>query len=136
MTLKQLKIFMEVCKHDSFTVADKQLYMTQQAVSHSITSLENSLGCHLFYRAAGKMRLTEHGEFLRDNCAKLLRDADVLQNKMNRRLTEEEVINVGFGLGMMRHFPPDLFANFRHKYPEYKFQAIEIRNTEGVTVLT
>ena len=50
MNLRQLRIFVEVCKHKSFTAASKALYMTQPAISHVIHDLENEVGTALFER--------------------------------------------------------------------------------------
>ena len=50
MNLRQLRIFVEVCKHKSFTAASKALYMTQPAISHVIHDLENEIGTALFER--------------------------------------------------------------------------------------
>lgn len=128
MNIKQLRIFVEVCDQGSFTKAANKLYMTQQAVSHSIVTLENSLNCTLFDRNAGTLLLTESGNFLRENCCAILREDDLLQYKMENYVAKGEVIRVGYGFGMLRNMPLDFFANFQNKFPRYSIHGTEMLN--------
>jgi LysR family transcriptional regulator, low CO2-responsive transcriptional regulator len=64
--LRQLKAFVAVADSGSFTLAARQLYLTQSAVSHSIRTLEEQLGCRLLERNCRSVRPTaEGGIFLR-----------------------------------------------------------------------
>lgn len=128
INIKQLRVFVEVCESSSFTKAAKKLYMTQQAVSHTISALENSLGCALFSRDAGRLNLTESGEFLKANCKALLREDDLLQYKMLHRFDATEIIQVGYGFGMLRNLPIDLFSSFHESYPHYQIHGSEMLN--------
>lgn len=128
MNIKQLRIFVEVCEQGSFTRAANKLFMTQQAVSHSIVTLENSLNCTLFDRNAGALLLTESGIFLRDNCQTLLREDDLLQYKMENYIAKGEVIRVGYGFGMLRNLPLNFFVNFQKKFPRYSIHGTEMLN--------
>jgi NitT/TauT family transport system substrate-binding protein len=64
MEVYQIKVFLEVARHLSFTEASDSLNLTQPAVSAKIKSLEAELGTSLFYRLGRKIQLTEVGEFL------------------------------------------------------------------------
>ena len=48
-SLNFLKTFESVARHLSFTLAAKELFITQAAVSHQIKVLEDYLGAKLFY---------------------------------------------------------------------------------------
>ncbi|MEV0171256.1 LysR family transcriptional regulator [Streptomyces sp. NPDC050803] len=60
-----LRVFLEVARHGSFTVAARTLGWTQSAVSRQISSLEGALGgAPLFDRLPRGVRLTEAGRVL------------------------------------------------------------------------
>ncbi len=60
-----LRVFLEVARHGSFTVAARTLGWTQSAVSRQISSLEAALGgAPLFDRLPRGVRLTEAGQVL------------------------------------------------------------------------
>lgn len=60
-----LRVFLEVARHESFTVAARTLGWTQSAVSRQISSLEGALGgAPLFDRLPRGVRLTEAGRVL------------------------------------------------------------------------
>lgn len=60
-----LRVFLEVARHGSFTVAARTLGWTQSAVSRQISSLEAALGgAPLFDRLPRGVRLTEAGRVL------------------------------------------------------------------------
>ncbi|MFD8215114.1 LysR family transcriptional regulator [Streptomyces sp. NPDC059697] len=60
-----LRVFLEVARHGSFTVAARTLGWTQSAVSRQISSLESALGgAPLFDRLPRGVRLTEAGRVL------------------------------------------------------------------------
>nr|WP_078631843.1 LysR family transcriptional regulator [Streptomyces resistomycificus] len=60
-----LRVFVEVARHGSFTVAARTLGWTQSAVSRQVSSLEGALGgAPLFDRLPRGVRLTEAGRVL------------------------------------------------------------------------
>ncbi|MFF1447250.1 LysR family transcriptional regulator [Streptomyces sp. NPDC058274] len=60
-----LRVFLDVARHGSFTVAARTLGWTQSAVSRQIASLESALGgAPLFDRLPRGVRLTEAGRVL------------------------------------------------------------------------
>lgn len=62
--LNHYKIFYEVAKHGNISKAAEALYISQPAVSKSITSLEQSLGQTLFIRSKKGVKLTAEGQTL------------------------------------------------------------------------
>ena len=63
-SLNFLNTFESVARHLSFTLAAKQLCVTQAAVSHQIKVLEDYLGVKLFLRENRKVYLTSEGQKL------------------------------------------------------------------------
>jgi LysR family glycine cleavage system transcriptional activator len=69
--LNALKAFEAAARHESFTQAAEELFVTQGAVSHQVKALELELGIKLFNRERQRLIITEAGrEYLT-----ILRDA-------------------------------------------------------------
>jgi len=60
--MNTLRAFEAAARYLSFTLAAKELHVTQAAVSHQIKTLEQALGVRLFRRLNRAIRLTEEGQ--------------------------------------------------------------------------
>lgn len=61
MNLSQLYYFQKLAEVQHYTRASEELYITQPALSHAISALEDELGTSLFQKDGRNMRLTEDG---------------------------------------------------------------------------
>ncbi len=68
--LQGLYYFYKAAELGSFKVAANRLFVSAAAVSQQIRQLEESLGCHLFYRQHRKVLLTPEGQQLYRELAK------------------------------------------------------------------
>ena len=59
--LNALKAFEAAARHESFTRAAEELFVTQGAVSHQVKALEQELGIKLFNRERQRLVITEAG---------------------------------------------------------------------------
>ncbi len=59
--LNALRAFEAAARHESFTRAAEELFVTQGAVSHQVKALEQELGLRLFNRERQRLVLTETG---------------------------------------------------------------------------
>ena len=59
--LNALKAFEAAARHESFTRAAEELFVTQGAVSHQVKALEAELGVKLFNRERQRLVITEAG---------------------------------------------------------------------------
>src|SRR5215471_21853207 len=59
--LNGLRAFETAARHGSFTLAAKELHVTQAAVSQQVRLLEKRLGFDLFVRHANELELTDQG---------------------------------------------------------------------------
>ena len=64
INFEQYKVFYFVAKNLSFSVAAKELFISQSAVSQSIKNLETRIGTSLFIRKSKKIMLSREGEIL------------------------------------------------------------------------
>src|SRR5215472_1637451 len=74
--LYELALFHLVAKHRSFTKAAEIAGLTQSAVTRQMQGMENCLGLPLFERTTRSVRMTEAGEFLFNESARLLGDVE------------------------------------------------------------
>src|SRR6185437_6489231 len=92
--LTALRFFESAARHESFTRAATELCITQGAVSQHIKCLEERLGCKLFFRLPGQIKLTDDGKKFAEVVGRVLREledaAEVLmaprKSKINVRL--------------------------------------------------
>ncbi len=75
----RLKIFLKVSQTGSFTLAAKELGISQPAVSQSITALERSIGTQLLTRTRGEVSLTAEGMAFKEYAIKILYWYDAAQ---------------------------------------------------------
>ena len=64
MTLLEYRIFHTVTQQGSFARAAQILHLTPSAISHAVSSMEESCGFSLFVRGKGGVSLTRSGEAL------------------------------------------------------------------------
>lgn len=62
MLARQVRYFLAVAEHQSFTRAAEALYVSQPALSQQVRLMEESLGVQLFDRSGRTTRLTDSGE--------------------------------------------------------------------------
>lgn len=94
MNLRQMHIFKEVCEELSFTKTAKKLYMTQPAVSHAISDLEEEIGGKLFERIGRKIYLTGTGEILLHKVVRIIELHEDLENGFK---DQEELVTIRIG---------------------------------------
>src|ERR1043165_5803542 len=81
---RQLRAFVTLAKTGSFTVAAKELFLSQSAVSHSIKALEEDTNCRLLDRVGKKIALTPAGEQLLYHAEKILQDMEAARDALEQ----------------------------------------------------
>ena len=79
----RLETLLMVAEKQNFTQAAQALSLTQPAVSHHISSLEEELGVRLFQRGKNRLLVTPEGEIV----LRYARRARALYEKMGFRIT-------------------------------------------------
>lgn len=75
-SLRGLRTFCVAARHESFTLAADELFITSSAVSHQVRSLEQELGIQLFERGSRDLKLTETGREFFDGVEPLIEQLD------------------------------------------------------------
>ncbi|MGF6967080.1 DNA-binding transcriptional LysR family regulator [Paraburkholderia sp. WC7.3g] len=76
VTLRQLRVFIEVARLQSFSRAGDQIGLTQSAVSRCVRELESEIGLKLIDRTTREVQLTDVGGNLVSSVSRLLSDLD------------------------------------------------------------
>lgn len=120
--------FLTLCSCGSFTKAAKLLHITQPAVSHHIKYLEELYGCKLFDTVGRKIRLTQHGELLREFAMTVYSDSKHLKQNIG---VNEDKLQFSFGatLSIGEYVMPEILSRLLIKYPEMKFH-MAVANTQ------
>lgn len=108
MTLTQLKHFVELANTGSFIKSAENLFLTQPALSRSIQSLEEELGCKLFDRQGRQSTLTVMGEEIFSRAQVLLdlaKDLKSSSQHLRKGLVGQLKIGMGSGPGAILMTP-------------------------------
>ena len=76
VTLRQLRVFIEVARLKSFSRAGEEIGLTQSDVSRCVRELEAELGLKLIDRTTRDVQLTDVGANLIASVSRLLGDLD------------------------------------------------------------
>ena len=116
-SLNFLNTFESVARHLSFTLAAKELFITQAAVSHQIKVLEDYLGAKLFLRENRKVYLTSEGQKLLPAVVSGLQGiSDSLESIRNYE--KEDTLVVGVGSSFSANWLVHHLGKFYQSYPD------------------
>ncbi len=125
MDIHQLKIFVSVYRHNSFTRASEQMNISQPTISEHIKNLEKELGCSLFDRLGRSILPTSQAEFLYPRALKIIGDFEKITHDINRvgdSVRGEIVIGASTIPGT--YILPKLAVLFKKQYPEVSFEIL------------
>lgn len=116
---RQLRAFSILARTGSFTLAAKQLFLSQSAVSHSMKALEQEVGCRLLDRMGKKVLLTQAGETLLHHAEKILHE----MNTARRALEQlgkwgQDRLRIGASTTACQYILPSVLREFKTKYPQ------------------
>ncbi len=136
INLNSLKMFLEVATSNSFLEASNKLYMSQPAISKSMSKLEETLNVALFYRANKGISLTPSGEILY-NC---LRETKDLLETCERALiaindVEQGTLVIGVQSHIVRNYLMSKIDDFRLKHPKIKIELIDMSTNQLIEQL-
>lgn len=83
MRLEQLYHLVEVAKYNSISIAAERIYITQPAVSASISKLEDELGVLLFKRTTKGAYPTDIGQTIIEAAEEILQKVDFIKELAN-----------------------------------------------------
>lgn len=116
--IQELKVVKEIIDRGSFSIAAKELFLTQSAVSQSLANLERKLDTQVIIRGRPP-RLTPIGEELYHHAQRMINGEKELVFKLNRmKKGQYSSLNIGFDHLAAKTFIPDLTQYLNNIYPE------------------
>ncbi len=132
LNLDQVRTFMEVVQHGSFTAAGRALNLTQPAISQQIKELEDRIGVQLIERLGKRAFATEAGKELFERGAKLLAElADAVYAVQRYRDRWRGPIRLGTTITVCVYLLPKLLGELRRTRPDLMI-SIEIDPSDVV----
>ena len=118
MRISYFREFIVLAKCLNFSLAARQLNMTQPGLSRHISSLENELSVKLFKRDTHQVRLTENGEQFLSGIEKIIDDYDFLCESVSKNGLQKITIGVPY-YGVKRYLS-HVTGPFKTAYPNVK----------------
>ncbi|MHB8771045.1 MAG: LysR family transcriptional regulator [Syntrophales bacterium] len=120
MNVNHLKAFYEVAKAKSFTLAAKQMNVSQPTLSMQVKSLEKRFAVPLIKRNKKAFELTEEGNIVFRHAEKIFS----LLHELKKELENFETHNMIIGSTpyISDHVLPDILLAIREKYSDVKVQ--------------
>lgn len=118
MNTNQLKYFVSVAEHHSFTKAANQYYLSQAAITQQIRALEENMGVQLFTRNTRPVALTPAGSVFLVEAKAILERMDTALNRVREASTGlVGTLRVGYTKGYERSDLSRKLRNFHLEYP-------------------
>jgi DNA-binding transcriptional LysR family regulator len=118
MNLNDVKLFIQVIEHNSFTAAAEKLGIQKSTISRRIAQLEDELSVRLLQRTTRKLNLTSEGQELFSRCKPLLDELASVEDQVVSKQEEPQghlhiTMPPELGIFIMN----DIVASFMQKYP-------------------
>jgi DNA-binding transcriptional LysR family regulator len=131
MEFKQIEYFVETCNHKSFSKAAAALFISQQALSRCIATLEKELGCVLFTRAVQGIELTADGKYLYDSFRPAVRSFHDSAARTAAYLRSRPVrLPFCSAPGIIRNLSPELLIAFGEQHPNIALEPMELSDKQ------
>jgi LysR family transcriptional regulator, transcriptional activator of the cysJI operon len=121
MDLRLLPTFVAVAQCRHFGRAASIVNLSQPAVSHQISQLEESLGARLFNRDGRRVTLTVAGEALLEEARAILDSASRAESRL-REVTSGSVgrVRIGATETAALYYLPPILSDYRLRFPKYE----------------
>lgn len=134
--LSQYKIFYEVAKAENISKAAKELYISQPAISKSISKLEDSLSVTLFNRNSRGVQLTEEGALLFHHTQEAFEALSRGESEL-KRVRDFHIghLRIGVSNTLCKYILLPYLKGFIEKYPHIKITIASQSTTHTINQL-
>ena len=130
LSLTSLRCFTAAAEAMNFSRAAKEMYISQQALSHHISKLEENLGVKLFARS-NPLALTDAGRILYKYSLTILQDLDNCNREINDiKDFRYGTLNIGIPVTRGTLMLPHLLSTFHRKFPHVQLNLLECDTPE------
>ncbi len=128
----QLKIFIKVAQHLSFTLASKELNLSQPAVSKSISKLEKEYNTNFFIRSRNSISLTNEGKVFLDYAYRIISLFEELENSFLLNQADSRInFELGLSTTIATYIMPKVLAKIQQNTKNIQFN-VTSSNTSDI----
>jgi LysR family transcriptional regulator, low CO2-responsive transcriptional regulator len=131
LTLRQLKIFEAAATHLNYSLAAKQLYLSQPAVSMQMKQLEGHIGLPLFEQIGKRIFLTEGGREMLHYARTILNLMQEMESVFGEMKGLEQGKLTLSVVNTANYFTPKLLAKFYQRHPNINI-ILQVANRDAV----
>ncbi len=136
INLELYKVFYHVAKELNFSKAARQLFISQSAISQSISQLEQELGTKLFIRTTKKVSLTTEGETLFQHIEPAIHSILQGEQKIGEIATlERGRLHIGVSDTICKYYLINYLKDFHEHYPNIEILITNKTSIECVDLL-
>ncbi len=118
MNEQQMSYFLEIYKCKNLRAASENLFITRQALSKSLASLEEELNCQLFTRGVSGLQPTETAALLKPHAEKIVSEFRKMRNEFTLNDLNANVLTVYAFDCIMTYISPGFIQSFRKENPD------------------
>lgn len=136
MEIRQLKYFEQIYESGSILKAAQNLFVSQQALSKSLYTLEKELGAPLFYRTSKGVIPTPYGQELMSSCRIVISEMENLNKHMSECLrTRSDVLKISVAAGCRYFTSLKVWSGFSRLCPQVTVEANEYTYKQSMALL-
>lgn len=133
--LKQLRAFLLVAEHQSFSHAAKVSGLSQPSLSRLVRQLEQVLDLSLFDRYQRPLQLTEAGQFYQQKLQTILLELEQASLLAKNLASAKRVLNIGFVPSVLYGLLPNVVAKMRLDFTSLEIYLKDISSYQQVSAL-
>lgn len=123
MTLRHLRLFIEVYKTGNITKAAENMNMTQPTVTRAIQELERHYDIVLFDRINHKLMITDSGKRFYHFASKVVELYDDMEQSVTDH-QEKGTISIGATMGIGSYLLPKLIVKYKELHPNVMVKSL------------
>jgi LysR family carnitine catabolism transcriptional activator len=133
VTIKQVRLFVEVARTLSFARAATAVHLSQPAVSLAIQNLEQNIGGRLFERSTRSLTLTPEGKAFYPTATRLLNEwSEALKDVNNLFTLQRGKLNMAVMPSFSANVLPAIVREYHEEYPQVNLSIQNIVMDEAI----
>ena len=135
MNKRQLEYFLKVYEHKSISRAAAGLFITPQALSKTLSSLEKELGTELFTHKSNQIVPTPQAALLASHAKTLIMEYDLISNHLFSSKPMKKNLLLPCSYDVPDLFPASFFHNFGKEHEDTVLKIVELPDRDILTRL-
>ncbi|MDT2522691.1 LysR family transcriptional regulator [Enterococcus raffinosus] len=116
MNIQQIRYFLHLANTENMKQSADELFISQPALSKSISNLEEGLAAKLFDRVGRGIQLNKYGKLFQQRAYRAMNELEIVQKELYALTNAENGrIDLGFVYSLGPVFIPNLLANYAKK---------------------